>query len=115
MPRIKRRNFRKIIVLGGSFDPCHHGHIAISLQAKKCLQADYVWWVVTPKNPLKSAPTTQMTCRVARARAFVASHPIHVMMMQGQGIEYTHQMIATMQGRFAHCRFVWLMGADNWR
>ncbi|MEM7197419.1 MAG: hypothetical protein AAF352_03520, partial [Pseudomonadota bacterium] len=38
-----------------------------------------------------------------------------VMMMQGQGIEYTHQMIATMQGRFAHCRFVWLMGADNWR
>ena len=29
------------------------GHIYISLEAKKILALDEVWWLVTPQNPLK--------------------------------------------------------------
>ena len=44
---------RNIGLLGGSFDPPHKGHLYISLEAKKILKLDEVWWLVTPQNPLK--------------------------------------------------------------
>ena len=48
-------NFRgKIGVLGGSFDPAHKGHLAISKEAKKILKLKKVIWAITEKNPLKN-------------------------------------------------------------
>ena len=44
---------KNIGLLGGSFDPPHKGHLFISLEAKKILNLDEVWWLVTPQNPLK--------------------------------------------------------------
>ncbi|MGG2367907.1 hypothetical protein ACE4ZV_26550, partial [Salmonella enterica] len=41
-------------MLGGSFNPAHAGHRAISLFALKRLGLDEVWWMVSPQNPLKS-------------------------------------------------------------
>ena len=43
-------------LLGGSFDPAHAGHLHASLTALKALRLDYVWWLVSPGNPLKSGP-----------------------------------------------------------
>ncbi|MGC1555347.1 MAG: nicotinic acid mononucleotide adenylyltransferase, partial [Bradyrhizobium sp.] len=43
----------RIGLLGGSFDPPHLAHRAISLFAIKRLKLDRVWWLVTPGNPLK--------------------------------------------------------------
>ena len=44
---------KKIGLLGGSFDPPHRGHVYISIEAKKMLKLSEIWWLVTPKNPLK--------------------------------------------------------------
>ena len=44
---------KNIGLLGGSFDPPHKGHLYISLEAKKILKLDDIWWLVTPQNPLK--------------------------------------------------------------
>ena len=44
---------KNIGLLGGSFDPPHKGHLYISLEAKKILNLDEIWWLVTPQNPLK--------------------------------------------------------------
>src|SRR5574340_838365 len=43
----------RIGLLGGSFNPPHAAHRAISLFAIKRLNLDRVWWLVTPGNPLK--------------------------------------------------------------
>jgi Nicotinic acid mononucleotide adenylyltransferase len=49
----------KIGLLAGSFVPPHRGHLFISIEAKKVLQLDEIWWLVTPLNPLKiSKPAT---------------------------------------------------------
>ena len=40
---------RKIGLLGGSFDPPHKGHLYISLEAKKLLKLNEIWWLVTPQ------------------------------------------------------------------
>ena len=44
----------RIGLLGGSFNPAHEGHRAISLEAMKRLRLDRVWWLVSPGNPLKA-------------------------------------------------------------
>src|SRR5919199_4845411 len=46
-------NGMRIGLLGGSFNPPHQAHRAISLFALKRLKLDRVWWLVTPGNPLK--------------------------------------------------------------
>src|SRR3546814_11405222 len=44
---------RRIGLLGGSFNPAHSGHRAISLAAIDALALLEVWWLVSPRNPLK--------------------------------------------------------------
>ncbi|MDQ8729523.1 nicotinate-nucleotide adenylyltransferase [Bradyrhizobium sp. LHD-71] len=105
----------RIGLLGGSFNPPHDAHRALSLFALKRLRLDRVWWLVSPGNPLKDTrdlPSLDKRLRAARA---VADHPaIHV-----TGIEaaiktrYTIDTITELRRRFPNVRFVWLMGADN--
>src|SRR2546430_16255136 len=46
-------NGMRIGLLGGSLNPPHAAHRAISLFAIKRLKLDRVWWLLTPGNPLK--------------------------------------------------------------
>ncbi|HXQ03945.1 MAG TPA: nicotinic acid mononucleotide adenylyltransferase, partial [Bradyrhizobium sp.] len=59
----------RIGLLGGSFNPPHVAHRAISLFAIKRLKLDRVWWLVTPGNPLKDQGALHdLEERVAAAR-----------------------------------------------
>ena len=49
---VKPRN-KSVGILGGSFDPPHKGHLAISKIAIKKVKLDRVLWAVTKKIPLK--------------------------------------------------------------
>ena len=42
-------------LLGGSFNPAHGAHRAITLCAIEALGLDEAWWLVSPGNPLKLA------------------------------------------------------------
>ncbi|MGO3929029.1 nicotinate-nucleotide adenylyltransferase [Rhodopseudomonas pseudopalustris] len=105
----------RIGLLGGSFNPPHHGHRELSLFAMKRLQLDQVWWLVTPGNPLKDASALQgQSVRAAAARA-VARHPkIQVSCLEGViGTRYTVDTIGYLRRHCRNVRFVWIMGADN--
>ena len=43
----------KIGILGGTFDPPHKGHLAISKEAIKKFKLKKVIWAITKKNPFK--------------------------------------------------------------
>jgi nicotinate-nucleotide adenylyltransferase len=104
----------RIGLLGGSFDPAHEGHLYVSEIARKLLKLDYVWWLVSPGNPLKPEPET-LAVRLARARATARHHPfIRVTdIEQRLGTRYTIDTVRALRRRFPQARFVWLMGSDN--
>jgi nicotinate-nucleotide adenylyltransferase len=103
----------RIGLLGGSFDPAHDGHLYVSDVALKALKLDYVWWLVSPGNPLKGAPDAlEMRLRGAH---LVADHPrIRVTAIENDlGTRYTIDTVTALQRRFPGIAFVWLMGSDN--
>ena len=44
---------KSIGLLGGSFDPVHEGHLAISKIALKKIKLTKIYWIITKKNPFK--------------------------------------------------------------
>ncbi len=103
----------RIGLLGGSFDPAHGGHLYVSDIAKKALKLDYVWWLVSPGNPLKPAPDA-LAVRLKRARLLARDHHIIVTgIEQGLRTRYTIDSVTALKRRFPHVTFVWLMGSDN--
>lgn len=103
-------------ILGGSFNPAHRGHRAISLHAARALGLDEVWWLVSPGNPLKDgAPDmAPLVARAASARAQARRAPIRVTAIENTlGTRYTADTLRRLVRRYPHRRFIWLMGADN--
>ena len=105
----------RIGVLGGSFNPAHGGHRHISLQARRRLGLDRIWWLVSPQNPLKPrAGMAPLKARMARAKE-IARHPrIKVTALETElGTRYTADTAEALRRRFPQHDFIWLMGADN--
>jgi len=103
----------RIGLLGGSFDPAHGGHLYVSNIARRALKLDYVWWLVSPGNPLKPLPDA-LGVRLARARNTARDARIFVTDIEaGMGTRFTVDTVTALRKRFAQVDFVWLMGSDN--
>ena len=63
-------NFKrnKIGILGGSFDPAHKGHLAISKEAVKIFKLKKIIWAITKKNPLKKKSNTSLFIRIENCK-----------------------------------------------
>jgi nicotinate-nucleotide adenylyltransferase len=105
----------RIGLLGGSFNPPHMAHRAISLFAIKRLKLDRVWWLVTPGNPLKADRSSRdLDERMAAARAVANDPRIEVSCLEAViGVRYTVDTITYLRRRTSGLRLVWIMGADN--
>lgn len=104
----------RIGILGGSFNPAHGAHRHISLVAMPQLGLDEVWWLVSPRNPLKSADgMAALAVRVARAKA-VARHPrIRVSALElTLGTRFAVDTVRALRRRCPHHDFVWIGGGD---
>jgi nicotinate-nucleotide adenylyltransferase len=108
-------NGMRIGLLGGSFNPPHAAHRAISLFAIKRLKLDRVWWLVTPGNPLKDHGSLRdLDARAEAARKMANDPRIDVSCLESViGTRYTVDTISYLRRRASGLRFVWIMGADN--
>jgi nicotinate-nucleotide adenylyltransferase len=106
---------RRVGLLGGSFNPAHQGHRAISLAAIRHLRLDEVWWLVSPQNPLKSSrDMATFDARLASAGQVAAGHPKLIVtdLEQRLGTRYTVDTVRRLL-RGNKADFAWLIGADN--
>ena len=104
----------RVGLLGGSFDPAHQGHRLLSLLALRYCHLDWIWWLLTPKNPLKQkGPFLSRSQRMQQANA-VANHNKVIV----TDIEYSFKSVFTVDTlkqlriRFPQTRFVWILGTD---
>lgn len=101
-------------LLGGSFNPPHAAHLAVSRFALKRLRLDRVWWVISPGNPLKeTGALPPLAARIAAARALARDPRIAVTDIEAQaGTRYTIDTLRLLRRRCPGVRFVWVGGAD---
>jgi nicotinate-nucleotide adenylyltransferase len=103
----------KVGLLGGSFDPAHAGHAHVAETALRRLGLDYVWWLVSPQNPLKRN-SSPLSARLTSARSVASGSDMIVTDIETQlGTTYTIDTLKALKKRFPGALFVWLMGADN--
>ncbi|GAA0265582.1 nicotinate-nucleotide adenylyltransferase [Alteraurantiacibacter aestuarii] len=102
-------------LMGGSFNPAHHGHRRVSLFAMRALGLDEMWWMVSPGNPLKPRQgMAPFAARMHSARMMSRSAPIKVTAIEQQlGTRYTVDTLRAVKRMFPRRQFVWVMGADN--
>jgi nicotinate-nucleotide adenylyltransferase len=106
---------QRIGLFGGSFNPAHRGHYMVALYALKRLKLDWVWWLVSPQNPLKDpSETGEYDSRLVYT-AHIAAHPKFVVtdLERQIGSRTTAETLDRLAPVLARGRFVWIMGADS--
>ena len=106
---------QRIGLFGGSFNPAHYGHYRVALYALKRLELDWVWWLVSPQNPLKDpAETAAYAARLDCTRA-LARHPRFVVsdIERQMGARTTAETLRGLAPLLRRGHFVWIMGADS--
>jgi nicotinate-nucleotide adenylyltransferase len=106
---------KRIGLLGGSFNPAHGGHRAISLFAIRALKLNELWWLVSPGNPLKDpAGMAPLAARLASAHKMARGSVIRPTAIEARlGTRYTVDTLKALKKRHSDYNFIWLMGADN--
>jgi nicotinate-nucleotide adenylyltransferase len=116
-PRASRsREMARIGLLGGSFNPAHRGHRAISLHALRALGLDEVWWLVSPGNPLKDEAKDMAPFKARLASAIRMARGARIRISdfeQREGTRYSIDTVRRLKQRFPGDRFIWLMGSDS--
>ena len=71
MKIILKKKYKKIGILGGTFDPPHEGHLNISKIAIKKLKLNKIIWLITKQNPLKKKPFLSVNIRKKLSKSLV--------------------------------------------
>ena len=64
----------KIGILGGSFDPAHKGHLAISKEALKKFNLKSIIWAITNQNPFKDKTVNNLKERIIICKKIIGTN-----------------------------------------
>lgn len=105
-------------LLGGSFDPVHHGHLIAASRAAEALALDRVLFIPCVRQPLKArGPAASPAHRRAMLELALAGEPRFVLDTveldrPGPGPSYTVDTLRELAPRHPGERLVLLLGAD---
>ena len=71
--KLKKKKI-KIGILGGSFDPAHKGHLAISKEALKRFNLKSVIWAITNQNPFKEKSKNDLKKRIIICKKIIGKN-----------------------------------------
>ncbi len=101
-------------MLGGSFDPAHKGHLAISKEAKKRFKLEKVIWAITKKNPFKIESKTSVTNRIKYCKKIIGANSFIKVKFYEKIIKSNKTInLINYLKKDKNIEIYFLMGADN--
>jgi len=109
-----KENNLTIGLLGGTFNPPHAGHLFISCDALNRFNLDYVWWVITPHNPLKKDKPPSVAIRKQWCEELIDNPKIKALDVEKNSrTNRTVDLLKFMIPRYGNNKYIWIMGLDN--
>ena len=111
----KKKNYSRIGILGGSFDPPHKGHLYISKIALKKLKLNKILWIVTKKNPFKKKSHLKKKKRIKLSKEITKNYKkIFVQYFDDKiGSSNTFDLLNYIKKKNQKNKLFFLIGADN--
>ena len=109
-----RHKKNRIGILGGSFDPAHKGHLAISKKAIKDFKLKKIIWAITKKNPFKNQSNKSLVNRIQKCKKIIGKNYLIKIKFYENIIKSnkTYRLINYLSKNKKNEIF-FLMGADN--
>ncbi len=105
-------------ILGGSFNPVHHGHLMLASYLAQWGVVDEVWLTLSPRNPLKAAEALQpdivrlnMLTLALKGEKNLDLCDIELSMPKPS---YTINTLDVLADRYPDLDFRLIIGSDNW-
>lgn len=102
-------------ILGGTFDPFHHGHLRMAIECREKLQLESVRLVPLYTPPHRRPPVASAEHRLAMLSLAVRDHDflqVDDCELQRRGISYTIETIKQIRNGMATTPLCLLMGRD---
>ena len=115
MKKKERKNYTKIGILGGTFDPPHKGHVHISQIIVKKLKLNKILWVVTKKNPFKKKPYLSTQARIKLSKKIIKNNKKIFIKYFDERIKSsdTFSLLRYIKTKNKKAELFFLIGADN--
>lgn len=102
-------------LLGGTFDPVHHGHLRLAEEAREALALPEVRWIPAGQPPHRQLPRADAAHRLEMVRLAIAGNPHFVLdaaEAHATGPCYTVLTLERLRAAGGGRPLVLLMGAD---
>lgn len=105
---------RRIGVMGGTFDPIHHGHLVAASEVAKSFQLDEVVFVPTgnPWQKSKVSPSEHRYLMTVIATASNPSFTVSRVDIDRAGPTYTVDTLRDLRGQYPDAELFFISGAD---
>jgi len=106
---------KKIGILGGTFDPCHIGHLKISKEAKIKFKLIKIIWAITKKNPFKKKSNLSLEDRIKISKKFTKKYKFIQVSHFEKLIKSnkTFDLINYLKKKLDNTELYLIIGADN--
>lgn len=109
----------RIVVMGGSYNPVHIGHMLLADYMVQFLGFDETWMMLSPRNPLKQdagdmapdASRLEMLKIACRDTRHVKPCDVELSLPRPS---YSITSLTRLQEQHPDCSFRFLIGSDNW-
>ena len=115
MKNKNKKNYTKIGILGGTFDPPHKGHLYISKVAIKKLKLNKLLWIVSKRNPLKKKPYLNTNVRINLSKEITKKEKKIFVKYFDDKIKSinTFKLLNYLKKKNKKAKFFFIIGSDN--